>query len=90
MNTINKTAMQRLTEVVDSGQEPNNDLLKEAITQLVNERQVFIKSIEEMAGWLGRITAVHIHKDAQLLKSTLDDFVAQRVKVVSTPTSNIH
>jgi hypothetical protein len=90
MNTPAKTPMQHLSEIVDAGHEPDCQILQEALAQLLQERKALIGSIENMAGWLARIAAAHIHKDVHLLKSTLDEFVQKKVKVVTKQAPNLH
>jgi len=90
MKTDNKTAMQRLREILDAGQEPDSDMLKEGIAQLLQERDALVGSLENMAGWLARIAAAHIHKDVHQLKYTLDEFIEKKVKVVTKQAPNIH
>ncbi len=82
--------LELIEQLLDQGKEPTNVQLGAALTQSINELNTANAIISDMAQWMGKIVALHIEKDAVALKSTLDEFVAKKVKVAIRNNEMVH
>jgi hypothetical protein len=82
--------LELIEKLLDQGKEPTNVQLGAALTQSINELNTANAIINDMAQWMGKIVALHVGKDAVALKSTLDEFVEKKVKIVTQQPEQIH
>ncbi|MFZ6872843.1 hypothetical protein ACO0LF_12320 [Undibacterium sp. Di27W] len=85
-----KSALQVVFEKFEARKKPSYDELEAALHQALKERNAFEQTITDLAAWLGRLTHAHVTCDAIGLTSTMDAFVAERVKVVQKAENQIH
>lgn len=71
-------------KVLSAGGHPTVDQLGNALVQSLAEANIKNGVINDMTQWLGRLCSAHIRKDAVLVASILDEFVATKVKIVVT------
>lgn len=89
MNTINH--IEQIQKILSEGKHPTTDQLGEALAQSIRDLNSKNAIINDMTNWLGRLSSAHLHKDAVLVKSILDEFIQEKVKVVVVgSTVNIH
>lgn len=89
MKSINH--IEQVREILRAGKEPTSEQLGEALAQSIRDLNSKDAIINDMTNWLGRLSSAHLHKDAVLVKSILDEFIQEKVKVVVVgSTVNIH
>lgn len=80
----------KVVEMVGRGQAPSVDDLGQALVEVMQERNAFQSTAQDMADWLSRLVAAHVKQDTKSIKATLDEFVAKRVKIVQKTDGRIH
>lgn len=85
-----KTPLQVIAERLEAKQQPTYDEVEAGLHQALSENSALMKTAEEMGSWMSRLVYAHISLDDKVVKSTLDEFMAKRVKVVRTVANAVH
>lgn len=77
-----------LLGVLEAGQKPTYDQLEAALNGALAERSAMERTVCDMASWLSKMVAAHLHGAGSGLSQVMNEFIAARVQVKVEPAAS--